>query len=109
MSEAMDIDVDEGPDVLVALTTPGAWTIGEYDLECGDEAVMPEGLYRRYEEDFVRIDVAERAAELVACDEDGEELYGYDDRRAFLSRLGELPDERSDDALRARLEDLAGV
>ncbi|MFB6374632.1 MAG: hypothetical protein ABEN55_16260 [Bradymonadaceae bacterium] len=99
-------DYMDTPPILVRLTRPLQWCVGPYDLEMGDETMMPEGLAARYDE-IEEVDLAERAAKLLATDEDGEGVYDYEDRRDFLSMIDGLPEDRSDDALKATLEEMA--
>ena len=85
-------------DKLVRLTRPMQWTVGTWDLEYGDLAVVPEKVFERYRDDLEEVDRSELAARLV------DDEHSYAQRREFLSLIGELPDSRDDASLKEALE-----
>lgn len=93
---------------LVRLTVTTRWCVGNHELEYGDLAVLEAEVYDRYASDFEVVDPAEPADELLAETDKGEDVYTWRDRLDFLSMLDAVPEDQSDESLKARLREVVG-
>jgi hypothetical protein len=93
---------------LVRLTVTTRWCVGDHELEYDDMTVLDVDLYDRYASDFEVVDPAEPAAELLDEKGEGEDVYTWRDRLDFLSVIDAVPEDQSDESLKARLREVAG-